>query len=91
MRINVTNYQQIKIGEEIIETVSSFCYRNSVITNNGESAENIRYRINKESCVFCSPEKILRSIHIWRNTTDTCSGPTRLPTLLTIIDGGHIF
>lgn len=64
MRINNINSQPVKIGEETIETDNYFCYLGTVITTNGESAENIRYRFIKGR----SLEKIQRLNHIFRNT-----------------------
>lgn len=60
MRIKNVNTTELKLGNQGVEKVNSFCYLGSIITSRGGATEDINKRIRKDKGSFASLRQMWR-------------------------------
>ena len=68
MKSRPVDQEQVKIGEQILEEVESFCYLGSIIDRNGGTEADVKSRIGKAQAAFTALGKIWRTRDISQKT-----------------------
>ena len=61
LRLGISEDEKVTLGNEKIDQVGSFTYLDSIISKDGGSSEDVKYRIAKARGVFSQLKKV------WKN------------------------
>ena len=64
MRVNTSNMQKFRLEETEIEEIGSFVYLGSVVSESGETEEDVASRIKKAKAVIVQLYPVWRNINI---------------------------